>query len=367
MFVSAWTTASTSSSDWASSSARVPQAIVPSRSQAALRNEDSGAVGTGKLAPGRQLLEDGHSPPGSVLRLVPSADNPERPRQRTQRVSLLAGITDLSVTLERLPVHVDRLRELPDRAALARATRRGAPPAPRAGGRAANRSARAYWAAASRCAPTEAARTAASGAKRSTASASSAASAWWASRATSGAPSDRLASAASAFLWRASFALGGSDSSTARRASSWRNATPPGAGVSMPAARHSSSRSAALSRDSVEEPELGLRRRDRDRLEQRPRRGADARHAGEHRVTDRGRGLALSGSQHLGDEEGVAGGRAVELVRVEPVRLGELRDGHRRERRECQAADLLAAAQLSEHDPKRVPAVELVVSVAGER
>ena len=47
-----------------------------------------------------------------------------------------------------------------------------------------------------------------------------------------------------------------------------------------------------VTRERVEEPELGLRRRDRDCLEQRPRRGAHTRHAGEHRVADRGRDLA---------------------------------------------------------------------------
>lgn len=70
-------------------------------------------------------------------------------------------------------------------------------------------------------------------------------------------------------------------------------------------------------RQRVEQPELDPRRRDRDGVEQRPRRRAQRGSASEHGVPDRSWNLTVSGGQHLCDEEGVATGLAVELASVD--------------------------------------------------
>ena len=79
-----------------------------------------------------------------------------------------------------------------------------------------------------------------------------------------------------------------------------------------------------------------MRGDDRDRLEQRLCRGAEARGAREHRVPDRRRDALGSRGERLDDEERIAGGLAVELVGVDAVRLGEPRDRLERERGEPQ-------------------------------
>ena len=118
--------------------------------------------------------------------------------------------------------------------------------------------------------------------------------------------------------------------------------------------------------ERLEEPELDRGRHDRRRLEQRARRRAQARGAGEHGVPDRVRDLVLARRQHLRDEERISRRLAVELVRVDAVRLGKRRHRRRREGLELEPLDRLAARELAEHEPERVGAVELVVAVAGE-
>ena len=182
--------------------------------------------------------------------------------------------------------------------------------------------------------------------QRSTASPSPAASAWWASRATSGPASDRRASAASAFLCKATFAFGGNDLD--------REAGKLVAECNLPRFGHEHAGGQAflepvggLPRHFVEKPELGVGRRDRDCLEQRPRRRTDARHASEYRVRTVG-GISSSPAASTSvTKKGVAGGRAVELVRIEPVRLGELGYRSRGKRREPQAGNLLARPEFS--------------------
>jgi hypothetical protein len=71
-------------------------------------------------------------------------------------------------------------------------------------------------------------------------------------------------------------------------------------------------------------------------------------------------------SQRLDDEERVAGGLAVELVRVDGVWFGELRDRGGRKRSELEPRDRLARRQLADHEPKRMRPVELVVPVGGD-
>jgi hypothetical protein len=117
--------------------------------------------------------------------------------------------------------------------------------------------------------------------------------------------------------------------------------------------------------ECLQEPELGLRRHDRDRFEEHGSGGAEPRGAGEHRVPDRLRDPLRAGGERFDDEERVAGGLAVELVGVDAVRLGELRDRPRREREELHPPDRPARCQLSEHDPERMRTVQLVVAVAG--
>ena len=72
-----------------------------------------------------------------------------------------------------------------------------------------------------------------------------------------------------------------------------------------------------------EQPQLGPLRHDRDRVEQRPRRGVQPGAAGEDGVADGRREVGAAGRERLGDEEGVAAGAAVQLGVVD-VR-GQLR------------------------------------------
>ena len=161
------------------------------------------------------------------------------------------------------------------------------------GGRSsANRSARAYWAAASRCAPSE---PRARPRRARTQHRVGVAGGLGVVREPRGVRARRPAaatSAASASRCSATLRFGASDSSIARRASSWRNATPSVVGARA-CRRPGTPRGcrAALGGQRLEQPELGLRRDDRDRLEQRPRRRAQARGAGEHRVAHRRRDL----------------------------------------------------------------------------
>ena len=121
-----------------------------------------------------------------------------------------------------------------------------------------------------------------------------------------------------------------------------------------------------LAGERLQEPELRLRRHDGDRLEDRPSGGAEACGACEHCFPDRLRNPVGSRGERFDDEERVAGRLAVELVRVNAVRLGELRDRPRREQDEFHPPDVLGRRQLSEHDPERMRRVELIVAVAGD-
>ena len=121
-----------------------------------------------------------------------------------------------------------------------------------------------------------------------------------------------------------------------------------------------------VTREIVEEPQLHVQRRDGHRVHHRLGRCAEASHAGEHRVAHRGGDLILAGRQHLRDEEGIASRRPEELLRIEAMRLGERGDAHGGKRRDTHTADGLYPGELSEHEPERVLAIELVVAVARE-
>lgn len=118
--------------------------------------------------------------------------------------------------------------------------------------------------------------------------------------------------------------------------------------------------------ERLEEPDFGLRRRDGDRLEEQPRGLRKVRDPREHRVAHGARYLAGAGREHLGDEERVAPRLAVQVVGVDPVRLGEGRDGIGGERRYLEPADRAGGRELAEDEGQRVGAIELVVAVAGE-
>ncbi len=148
------------------------------------------------------------------------------------------------------------------------------------------------------------------------------------------------------------------------RASSWRKATPPAVGGQHARAQALlEAGELVLGRERLEQPQLGVRPRDRDGAQQRRGRRAEARGAGEDGVADRGRDVALAGGQHLGEEERVAGRAPVELLGVEAVGLGQRRDRLGRQPWQLAALDPPRRGQLAEHDPQRVAQLELVVAV----
>ena len=121
-----------------------------------------------------------------------------------------------------------------------------------------------------------------------------------------------------------------------------------------------------VGRERLQEPDLGLRRRDRDRLEQAARGLGQARDPRQDRVAHRGRDHARPRREHLGHVEGVAVRPAVQVRGVDPVRLGELADGRRRQRRDRDPRHRPRGRQLAQDERQRVRAVELVVAIAGE-
>ncbi len=122
----------------------------------------------------------------------------------------------------------------------------------------------------------------------------------------------------------------------------------------------------AVTGQCLQKPKLGMLRDDRGRLEQRVSPAAETCGTGEHRVPDR-RGNPLGpGSESLDDEKGIACRRAIELFRVDGVRLCELCDRRRRELHELHATNRAARRQLAEHPPQRVDTVELVVPIGRE-
>ena len=92
-------------------------------------------------------------------------------------------------------------------------------------------------------------------------------------------------------------------------------------------------------RERLEQPDLGLRCRDRDRLQQPARGRREPREAGEHRVAHGVRDLARVRGKHLGDVERVAVGLTVKLARIDGVRSGQLADGLLGEQRDREALD----------------------------
>jgi hypothetical protein len=118
-----------------------------------------------------------------------------------------------------------------------------------------------------------------------------------------------------------------------------------------------------LPRQRVQQPQLGVGLGHGDRAQQRRRRRAQARRAGQDRVADRRRDVPFAPRQHLGEEEGVARRPAVELARVDGVRLGEPRYSVQREPRQLAAGHAPSGGELAEHDPQGMAQRELVVAI----
>ena len=121
-----------------------------------------------------------------------------------------------------------------------------------------------------------------------------------------------------------------------------------------------------LPRQRLEQPELGLWLGHGHRAEQRPRRRAEARRAGEDGIADGRWDLSIATLQHLREEERVARRPAVELVGVDPVWLGELRHRLGRQPRDLAAIDPPRRGQLPQDDPQPRAEVEVVVAIRGD-
>jgi hypothetical protein len=120
-----------------------------------------------------------------------------------------------------------------------------------------------------------------------------------------------------------------------------------------------------LARERIQQRQLELPGNDRDGVEQPPRRRRQARGPCKHCVAHTLRDLLASRREHLGDEERVAARAAVQLLGIDSVRAGQLRDRSSRQRIQLHPPG--AAHQLSQHEPKLVRPVKLVVTIAGQQ
>ena len=169
--------------------------------------------------------------------------------------------------------------------------------------------------AASRCAPAAAARAAATGACLVTAAASSASAAWCARRAGSAVPRGFASSAATIARWSAR--LGSGRSSRRSRAGPGRAEADGPIRLEQHPGVHAVREAQELRRrDDLEQQELGLRGLAGNDVEQAPRGRGEPGGAREDGVAH-GRGDFVPCREHLGDEERVAAGAAMQLVSVE--------------------------------------------------
>ena len=72
-------------------------------------------------------------------------------------------------------------------------------------------------------------------------------------------------------------------------------------------------------RDRLQQPQLDPGADQRRDVKNGARLPAQAHDPGQHRIPSRGRNRTHAGPDHLGDEERVSGGEAVELARIEPA------------------------------------------------
>jgi hypothetical protein len=111
-------------------------------------------------------------------------------------------------------------------------------------------------------------------------------------------------------------------------------------------------------RQRVEQLQLGVRHRDRHRVEDIRRRIPQPRDPGQHRLPHRRRDVRVTGRDDFADEERVAAGDPVQLGRVQP--RGQRADRGRRQRLGPQPQSWPQAAQ---HCPKWMVPGQLVVPV----
>ena len=322
---------STSSRRSASSSARVPQATVPSGSSRFMHRRRDVRVGQAELAPGRERLQRRSTaswPRRSRFgRAVAGAE--EHAGEAAQPVALAQPVAERPMALAAPPASPRSPRR-----SRRRGRRRGSGPRAARRARAAADPPRSAGRARTAPPPRDgrrptSARAAAAGANRSTASASPAASAWCASRAGSGAPAGGAASAASA-----------ARCSAARRCGAQRLldrhprqlvAEGDAVGRRRSACPSRGTRRGRRARPRRPAPRAARARRAAGTRRPRPAapRAVALRRAARARTASRTVGgiSPIAAGQHLGEEERVARRAAVELVGVDAVRLGELRDG----------------------------------------
>ena len=119
-----------------------------------------------------------------------------------------------------------------------------------------------------------------------------------------------------------------------------------------------------LAGECLDQPRLGVRRRDRNGVEHVSCAGREAPRSRENGVPHRRGDLRPTRGENLGHEECVAGRRAVELVRVDPVRLGESSNCVRGEGRKRHSAKGDGRCELTEHESQRVTRVQLLLPIA---
>ena len=134
---------------------------------------------------------------------------------------------------------------------------------------------------------------------------------------------------------------------------------------SIPDVRPSSTNASSIARDLLEQPQLRPRRRDRDRVEQRPGAGGQAGRSGEHGVAHALGERPPARRERLGDVERVAACDAVKLGGVDLVGPREVVDRALGERLELEAGHG-GARQLAEHAAQRIGAADLVVAVGDD-
>jgi hypothetical protein len=106
-----------------------------------------------------------------------------------------------------------------------------------------------------------------------------------------------------------------------------------------------------VGRNRLEQPELGVRRNDRDGLEHPSRIGSKPGRPRQHRVVHARGNLPRIRVEQLGDVKRIAAGLPVDLVRVEAAWLGESVYRLERKRRKLQTADVGRRCELTEDDP----------------
>jgi hypothetical protein len=118
--------------------------------------------------------------------------------------------------------------------------------------------------------------------------------------------------------------------------------------------------------EGLEQPHFGALGDDGDRVEHRSGRGSETRRAGQDGVAHRHRHALGLRCEGLGDEERVAGGALVQLRGIGSGCRRQRGDRGRGQAGELQPGDGSDPRKLAEHDPQRVGAGHLLVSVAGD-